>query len=54
MLQQDKKAALLDIVAKDLALKEEAENIEMVDMFLYMLRDFYRLLRNFVTFNDFY
>lgn len=54
MLQQDKKTALLDIVAQDLALKEEAENIEMVDMFLYMLRDFYRLLRNFITFNDFY
>ena len=54
MLQQDKKQALLDIVAQDLALKEEAENIEMVDMFLYMLRDFYRLLRNFITFNDFY
>ena len=54
MLQQDKKAALLDIVVQDLALKEEAENIEMVDMFLYMLRDFYRLLRNFITFNDFY
>ena len=54
MLRQDKKAALLDIVAQDLALKEEAENIEMVDMFLYMLRDFYRLLRNFITFNDFY
>ena len=54
MLQQDKKAALLNIVAQDLALKEEAENIEMVDMFLYMLRDFYRLLRNFITFNDFY
>jgi hypothetical protein len=54
MLQQNKKAALLDIVAQDLALKEEAENIEMVDMFLYMLRDFYRLLRNFITFNDFY
>ena len=54
MLQQDKKAALLDIVAQDLALKAEAENIEMVDMFLYMLRDFYRLLRNFITFNDFY
>ena len=54
MLQQDKKSALLDIVAQDLALKEEAENIEMVDMFLYMLRDFYRLLKNFVTLSDFY
>ena len=54
MLQQDKKQALLDVVAQDLALKEEAENIDMVDMFLRMLRDFYRLLRNFITFNDFY
>ena len=54
MLKQDKKAALLDIVAQDLALKEEAENIDMVDMFLHLLRDFYRLLRNFITFNDFY
>ena len=54
LLQQDKKTALLEIVAQDLALKEEAENIEMVDMFLHMLRDFYRLLRNFITFNDFY
>jgi hypothetical protein len=54
MLQQDKKQVLLDVVAQDLALKEEAENIEMVDMFLHMLRDFYRLLRNFISFNDFY
>ena len=54
MLKQDKKAALLDIVAQDLALKEEAENIDMVDMFLHMLRDFYRLLKNFITFHDFY
>ena len=54
MLKQDKKQALLDIVAQDLALKEEAENIDMVDMFLHLLRDFYRLLRNFIAFNDFY
>ena len=54
MLKQDKKQALLDIVAQDLALKEEAENIDMVDMFLHMLRDFYRLLKNFITFHDFY
>ena len=54
MLKQNQKQALLDIVAQDLALKEEAENIEMVDMFLHMMRDFYRLLRNFITFNDFY
>ena len=54
ILKQDQKQALLDIVAQDLALKEEAENIDMVDMFLHMLRDFYRLLKNFITFHDFY
>ena len=53
-LAKDRKAALLDLVAQDMALKEEASNIEMVDKFLHVYRDFYRLLRNFVTLNDFY
>ena len=53
-LAQDKKAALLELVEKDSALKEEAENIEMVDKFLHIYKDFYRLLRNFVTLYDFY
>ena len=53
-LAEDKKAALLEIVAQDAALAEEAANIELVDKFLYILRDFYRLLRNFVTLSDFY
>lgn len=53
-ITQDKKAALLDLVAQDSALKEESENIEMVDKFLHIYRDFYKLLKNFVTFNDFY
>ena len=53
-LKQDKKQALLDLVAKDAAYKEEADNIEMVDKFLHILRDFYRLLKNFITFHDFY
>ncbi len=53
-IEQDKKAALLEIVAQDLALKEEAENIELVDKFLYIYRDFYKLLKNFVTLHDFY
>lgn len=51
---QDKKAELLDLVSQDAALKEESDNIEMVDKFLYIFRDFYQLLKNFVTFNDFY
>ena len=53
-IEQDKKAALLDLVAQDAALAEEAANIDMVDKFLHILRDFYRLVRNFVTLNDFY
>ena len=53
-LAQDKKQALLDLVAEGVALAEEAGNIDMVDKFLHVYRDFYRLLRNFVTFHDFY
>ena len=54
MLADDKKLALLDLVAQDLALKETADGIDMVDKFMHIYRDFYRLLRNFVTFQDFY
>ena len=54
LLKQDKKQTLLDLVAKDAAYKEEADNIEMVDKFLHIFRDFYRLLKNFITFHDFY
>lgn len=53
-IAQDKKSILLDLVAQDAALKEESENIELVDKFLHIYRDFYKLLKNFVTFNDFY
>ena len=54
LVAADRKAALLDLVAQDAALAEEAGSIESVDKFLHIFRDFYRLLRNFVTLNDFY
>jgi hypothetical protein len=54
LLGQNRKDALLSLVAQDAALKEEAENIDTVTKFLYVYRDFYRLLRNFVTLQDFY
>ena len=54
LLAQDKKAALLDLVAQDAALAPEADNIASVEKFLHLMRDFYRLLRNFVTLYDFY
>ena len=53
-LAKDKKAALLSLVAQDEALAEEAGNIDSVDKFLHVYRDFYRLIRNFVTLHDFY
>jgi uncharacterized protein YozE (UPF0346 family) len=53
-IEKDKKAALLDLVAQDAALAEESSNIESVSKFLYVMKDFYRLLRNFVTLDDFY
>ena len=54
LLADDKKQALLDLVAQDAALKEAADGIDMVDKFLHIYRDFYHLLRNFVTLQDFY
>ena len=42
LLAQDNKQALLDLVAEDVALAEEAGNIDMVDKFLHVYRDFYR------------
>ena len=53
-LEQDRKAELLALVAEDAALAEEAGNIELVEKFLFVFRDFYRLLKNFVTLHDFY
>jgi hypothetical protein len=53
-IEQNKKETILALIAEDLALKEEAENIESVDKFLHVYKDFYRLLKNFVTFHDFY
>ena len=54
LLAQNKKDALLALVEKDAALKEDVENIEMVDKFLYVLRDLFHLVKNFITFHDFY
>ena len=54
MLAQNRKEALLAVVAQDAALAEEASNIDAVDKFLHIYRDFYRLLRNFVPLHDFY
>ena len=53
-LEENRKSELLALVEKDLALAEESKNIDMVEKFLYVLRDFYHLIKNFVTLHDFY
>ena len=54
LLAEDSKQALLDIVAADKALEYEANSIDEVCKLLYLYRDFYTLLKNYVIFSDFY
>lgn len=54
ILKADEKAELLELVVKDESLKAEADNITLIDKFLHIRRDFFTLLKNFVTFQDFY
>ena len=53
-LEENKKEALLDLVAQDKALEAKSNAIDQVDKLLHYYRDFYTLLTNFVTFSDFY
>lgn len=54
LLAADKKAALLELIAADKALEEEAAGIDAVNKLTHLHRDFYRLLRNYVNFSEFY
>ena len=53
-LKADKKAALLELIEKDKALEPEALSIEAVDKLFHFVRDFYKFLKNYVVFEDFY
>ena len=54
ILKENRKADLLAIVEQDKALESEANNIQAVDKLVHLCRDFYQLLKNFVTLLDFY
>lgn len=54
ILEENKKNALLDLIAQDKALEAKSNAIDQVDKLLHLYRDFYTLLTNFVTFSDFY
>lgn len=48
------RAALLDLVQKDVAVKGEIEQIDAVEKLVRLNRDFFKLLKNFVNFAAFY
>ncbi len=54
ILDANQKDALMGLIEKDLAEKENAESIDAVNKFAHLYRDIYAFLRNYVTFSDFY
>ncbi|MBR1575326.1 MAG: phage holin family protein [Bacteroidales bacterium] len=54
LLAAGQKEALLALIAEDKALEEEAAGIDAVDKLTHLYRDFYRLLRNYVNFSEYY
>ena len=54
ILSSDYKEQINDLIAQDRALENEVNNIILVDKMVRFYRDLYTLLKNFVTFHDFY
>ena len=54
LLKADRKADILALIANDEAVKAEAESIDEVCKLTYLYRDFYKLLKNYIAFYDFY
>ncbi len=54
ILKEDRKAELDALIAEDKSLEGEVNEIQAVNKLLHLCRDFYTLLRNYVTFSDFY
>lgn len=54
ILDNNHKESLLELVAEDLKVEAEANNIIKVDRLVRYYRDLHTLLRNYVNFSDFY
>ncbi len=54
ILAEDRKNDLADIIAKDKELEAESAAIDDVEKFLRYYKNFFKLLKNFVTLTDFY
>ncbi|MBR1929660.1 MAG: hypothetical protein IJ834_08040 [Paludibacteraceae bacterium] len=53
-LKENNKQQLLQLIDQDKQLEQEANNIQMVDRLTHLYRDFYTLLKNYITLQDFY
>jgi hypothetical protein len=54
LLNENRKEELLALIEEDKKLEEEANNIIKVEKMVRLYRDIFTLLKNFVTFSDFY
>ena len=54
LLKADDKPALLELIAADKALEDEANGIDEVNKLLHLYRDFFKFLKNYVILSDFY
>lgn len=54
VLKSDPKPALMELIAKDAALADDAAEIASINKLMLLYRDFYTFLNNFVIFTDFY
>lgn len=54
IIENNRMAELQSLIDQDKALETEANEIESVDKLMHLYRDFYKLLKNFVTLSDFY
>jgi len=54
IISENLSVQLLDLIEKDKALETEANNIILVDKLVRYYRDLFTLIKNFVTFYDFY
>lgn len=54
ILSQNNKSGLIDLINEDKKLEAEAGSINTVNKLLHFYRDIYKLIKNYVTFQDFY
>lgn len=54
IVAKNEKDALLSLVEQDKALESEANEIQSVNKLTHLYRDLYTLIKNYVTFSDFY